>query len=247
MERVISGLPWLPRHKYHVAVHEPTPRGTFVRVSFRKGACVCGDLQGRYAEACRWVKADESVDDALNDISAWVGETHGSCGGNALILCEPVAAPATVTTAAAVAREEVRMDVEATPLAAADAPMHADPVIARDSTHALSGAEMNISGSPPKAAGEGARLVAHGPRLLVLLRTEVRPPAQQAAVLVRAAPDVPRGVVDAHVDEPAAGGVPAADEERNTQKHASHRPIWHAQHLVMKNEGMCMMGLKFDT
>ena len=55
MERVISGLPWLPRDKYHVAVHEPTPRGTFVRVSFRKGACVCGDLQGRYAEACRWV------------------------------------------------------------------------------------------------------------------------------------------------------------------------------------------------
>ena len=85
MERVISGLPWLPRDKYHVAVHEPTPRGTFVRVSFRKGACVCGDLQGRYAEACRWVKADESVDDALNDISAWVGETHGSCGGNALM------------------------------------------------------------------------------------------------------------------------------------------------------------------
>lgn len=157
MERFLSGVPWLPRSKYHVAVHEPTPRGTFVRVSFRKGACPCGGLQGRYAAASRWVKPDESVDDFLHDISSWVSATHGSCGCNALILCEPVAAPATTTTAAAVAGE-VRMDVDAqgaAPPAAADAPMLADPVVARDSTHTLSSAEMGTSGSPPKATGTG--------------------------------------------------------------------------------------------
>ena len=39
MERFLSGVPWLPRSKYHIAVHEPTPRGTFVRM---KAICSVG-------------------------------------------------------------------------------------------------------------------------------------------------------------------------------------------------------------
>ena len=75
-----------------------------------------------------------------------------------------------------------------------------------------------------EAARVGARLVPHGLRRLVLLGAEVLLLAQVPAVLVRAAPDVPGGVVvAARVVEPAPGGRGPAQKERELHNAAHHR------------------------